>query len=170
MAPLTILEYPDERLRQPAEPVTRFDAELRHLADAMIETLHATGSAIGLCATQVGTPLRMLVMDVSPERDAPRVFVNPRVLARGGYGIAEETCLSVPDLTIHRLRPMQVAAEWQDLRGDVHGEELAGLPAVCLLHELDHFAGELLVDHMLFGRLRYDWRRKRRKPTVATTA
>src|ERR1700678_4618974 len=101
MALRTILEYPDPRLRTRAQPVTRFDAELRQLVDDMFETMYAA-PGIGLAATQVDVHKRVIVIDVSKDHDQPLVFINPEILAKQGEEASEERRLSVPHTFAHR--------------------------------------------------------------------
>ncbi len=154
MAILEILEYPDPRLRQASLPVEDFDDGIGKLADDLIETLHAS-SAIGLSAPQVDARLRMLVMDHSPDRSRPELYINPQVLARSRFGFVEERCLSVPDVVAHVIRATRIKVRAFDRQGASFERELDGMPAVCLQHEMDHFDGKLLVD-------RINWFKRRR--------
>lgn len=147
MAKLTILEYPDARLRTRAEPVARFDAALAALIDAMFETMYAA-PGIGLAATQVDVHQRLLVIDLSAERNEPLVFVNPEILAREGAGTMEEGCLSVPGVFDEIERAAKVRVRFQDRTGEWHEQEIEGLLAVCLQHEMDHLDGRLFVDYL----------------------
>ncbi|MEM9457749.1 MAG: peptide deformylase [Myxococcota bacterium] len=151
MAQLEILEYPDTRLRLPARPVTRFDEGLDRLIDDLVQTLHAK-AAIGLCAPQVGVPLEILVMDLSGNASAPQVYVNPEIIADADPGLVEESCLSVPGVVTNVWRATRVRVRAQDRRGHIFQSDLEGMNAVCLQHEMDHFAGKLLVDRLNFFR------------------
>jgi len=156
---LSILEYPDARLRQPASVVTEFDADLGRFVDDLVETFQDAPSALGLSAPQVDDRRRILVMDVSENRSSPRVFVNPRIVSRSGLGLAEETCLSVPGAIVNVWRATKVRVEAEDPSGASFVDDMEGLAAVCLQHEMDHFAGKLLVDRMWFlGRRRFERR------------
>jgi peptide deformylase len=147
MALLQILEYPDPRLRTRAQPVDEFDGALARLADDMFETMYAA-PGIGLAATQVNVHRRLVVIDVSSEKNDRRVFVNPEILSREGSGTMEEGCLSVPGVFDEIERASSVRARFQDLEGTVHELELDGLLAVCLQHEIDHLDGKLFVDYL----------------------
>ena len=147
MALLPILEFPDPRLRTRAEPVTVFDEALAQLAADMLETMHAA-PGIGLAATQVNVHRRLIVMDLSEQRDAPRVFVNPEILSREGIEVSEEGCLSVPQVFEDVERAARVRVRSQNLKGEVIEEDLEGLLAICLQHELDHLEGKLFVDYL----------------------
>ena len=154
MAILEILEYPDPRLRQPSLPVEDFDDGIGELVDNLVETLHAS-SAIGLSAPQVDARRQILVMDYSPDRTRPEVFINPRILKRGRFGIVQESCLSVPGIVTNVLRATWIKVRAFDRDGARFERELSGMPAVCLQHEMDHFDGKLLVDRLWW------WKRRR---------
>src|SRR5215469_5674361 len=97
MAIRTILEFPDQRLRTRAQPVTVFDADLGQLVDDMFESMYAA-PGIGLAATQVDVHKRVIVIDISEARNQPLVFINPEILSREGVAETEEGCLSVPGI------------------------------------------------------------------------
>lgn len=147
MALLQILEFPDPRLRTRAQSVTQVDAALRMLVDDMFETMYAA-PGIGLAATQVNVAKRVLVIDVSEQRNRPLVLINPTILAREGVEETEEGCLSVPGVfdKVTRAEKIQVRA----LDRDGKPLELAvdGLLAVCIQHEIDHLDGKLFVDYL----------------------
>jgi peptide deformylase len=147
MAILNILEYPDPRLRTKAEPVAAVDDELRRLAADMLETMYAA-PGIGLAATQVNIHRRMLVADVSEEKDAPHVFINPEILERRGTEVMEEGCLSVPGIYEPVTRSEWVRVRALGLDGEPFEMELDGLLAVCVQHEMDHLEGKLFVDYL----------------------
>ena len=147
MAKLEILEFPDERLRTVAKPVERFDDELRTLVDDMLETMY-DAQGIGLAATQVNVHRRLLVLDVSEARDDPRVYINPQIVERMGTETCEEGCLSVPGIYAEVSRAERIRVVASDAQGQLFEEELDGLHAVCLQHEMDHLAGKLFVDYL----------------------
>ena len=147
MARLTILEFPDPRLRTRATPVTVFDPALSRLIDDMFETMYAA-PGIGLAASQVNVHQRLIVIDVSESHDTPRVFINPQILTRAGAAVGEEGCLSVPNIFDKVSRAEQVRVRAQDRHGAVFEEDLDGLLAVCLQHEMDHLEGKLFVDYL----------------------
>ncbi|MCU0760583.1 MAG: peptide deformylase [Steroidobacteraceae bacterium] len=147
MARLTILEYPDPRLRTRATPVTVFDAALSALVDDLFETMYAA-PGIGLAASQVNVHKRLIVIDVSENHDAPRVFVNPEILSKEGAAVGEEGCLSVPNIFDKVPRAQRIRVRSQDRTGAVVEEDLEGLLAVCLQHEMDHLEGKLFVDYL----------------------
>ncbi|MBT8063536.1 MAG: peptide deformylase [Xanthomonadales bacterium] len=147
MAKLEILEFPDARLRTVAKPVETFDDELRRLADDMIETMYAA-QGIGLAATQVNVHRRLLVLDVSENQDSPRVYVNPEIVRGEGSETCEEGCLSVPGIFAEVSRAERVRVAAQDPSGQPFEEDLDGMHAVCLQHEMDHLEGKLFVDYL----------------------
>lgn len=147
MALLTILEFPDPRLRTQAVPVTQVTAALNTLIDDMIETMYAA-NGIGLAATQVNVHQRLVVIDVSDERNEPRVFINPQIIAREGVEVTEEGCLSVPGAYEEVERAERVTVKALDRTGKEFTLEADGLLAVCIQHELDHLQGKLFVDYL----------------------
>ena len=147
MALLTILEYPDPRLRTKARPVTVFDAALQRRIDDMFETMYAA-PGIGLAATQIDWHHRLIVIDVSKDNTVREVFINPEILAATGKATGEEGCLSVPGIFDDVPRAERVTVRYQDATGATHERELEGLLAVCLQHEIDHLEGKLFVDYL----------------------
>jgi peptide deformylase len=147
MAIRDILVYPDKRLRQRAEPVIEFNEELRTLVADMAETMYAA-PGIGLAAVQVNVPLRVVVMDLSEERDDLRVFVNPEIEALEGTQEYEEGCLSVPGVfaTVERVERVRIRA--MDVDGKPFEEDADGLLSVCIQHEVDHLDGKVFVDYL----------------------
>ncbi len=148
MTRLTILEYPDPRLRTKAAPVAAVDDAVRTLVDDMFETMYAA-KGIGLAATQVNVHKRLLVVDVSENKDTPLAFINPEILEREGTVEAEEGCLSVPgifDTLNTRSARIVVRALGRD--GKPFEMEADGLLAICIQHEIDHLEGKLFVDYL----------------------
>ena len=147
MARLTILHYPDSRLRKPALPVEIVDDDVRALVADMLETMYAA-PGIGLAATQVNVRKRIVVMDVSEEKNQPLAFINPTVLEREGESEMEEGCLSVPGFyeTVRRAERIRVSA--LDREGEPFELEASGLLPVCIQHEIDHLDGKLFVDYL----------------------
>lgn len=147
MALLDILRYPDERLRNKAKPVTLVDDSIRQLVDDMLETMyHAPG--IGLAAIQVNVARRVIVVDVSEEKNQPMCFINPEILAKDGVEQHEEGCLSVPGFyeTVERAEHIKVRALDRD--GNSFELETGDLLAICIQHEIDHLDGKLFVDYL----------------------
>jgi peptide deformylase len=169
MAIREILEVPDPRLKLVSEPVTEFDEGLKELVADMFETMY-DAPGIGLAAIQVGVPKRLLVIDLQPDdedaepeacnhgghqhthqptRKEPRVFVNPEILDPAEeLASYQEGCLSVPDIYADVDRPATCRVRYQDLEGQTHEEDLDGLMATCLQHEMDHLEGILFIDHL----------------------
>jgi len=147
MAKLEILEIPDPRLRTVAKPVEAFDADLLRLIEDMTETMY-DADGIGLAATQVDVHKRLLVLDVSELQDQPRVYINPEIVASEGSETCEEGCLSVPGIYAEVSRSEKVRVSAQNPDGSSFEEDLDGMHAVCLQHEMDHLVGKLFVDHL----------------------
>jgi peptide deformylase len=148
VAKLTILEYPDPRLRTVARPVTVFDAELRRLVGDMAETMYAA-PGIGLAATQVDRHIQLIVIDVSETKDQLRVFVNPQIVwVSEETVVCEEGCLSVPNIYDEVRRPARARVRAQDADGKSFELDCEGLLAVCVQHEIDHLTGKVFVDYL----------------------
>jgi peptide deformylase len=147
MAILEILHYPDRRLRTVAEPVDVVNGSIRTLVDDMFETMYAA-PGIGLAATQVNVHKRVLVMDLSEDRNEPLCLINPEILSSEGVEQTEEGCLSVPDIfeTVERAERISVKA--LDREGKEFTLDTDGLLAVCIQHEMDHLQGNLFVDYL----------------------
>jgi peptide deformylase len=147
MAVRPILHYPDPRLRRPALPVARVDDAVRRLADDLAETMYAA-PGVGLAAIQVNEPGRVIVIDLSEERNQLQVFINPEILARDGEQTIEEGCLSVPGIYEEVTRPSRVRVRALDRDGQPFELEAEGLLATCLQHEIDHLDGKVFVDYL----------------------
>lgn len=147
MSLLTILEYPDKRLRTVATPIDVVDDALRALIDDMFETMY-DAPGIGLAATQVNVHKQLIVMDISEDRSEPRVFINPRIVAKDGSQIYQEGCLSLPNVFADVKRWNKITVDALDRDGREFSLEADGLLAVCIQHEMDHLAGKVFVDHL----------------------
>ena len=147
MAILDILEYPDPRLRTRAKPVEAVDDAVRKLIDDMLETMY-DAPGIGLAATQVNVHRRIIVVDVSENRDDPHAFVNPELELLGGSIETEEGCLSVPGFYEPVTRAERIRVQALDRDGQPLTLEAEGLLAVCIQHECDHLDGKLFVDYL----------------------
>lgn len=147
MALLEILKFPDERLRTRAKPVETVTPEVQQLVDDMFETMYAA-PGIGLAATQVNVHQRIVVIDVSPEKDQPLCFINPEIVVKDGIEQYEEGCLSVPGIyeTVERAEHIKVKA--LNREGEQFDLETGDLLAICIQHELDHLEGKLFVDYL----------------------
>ncbi|MGE0386959.1 MAG: peptide deformylase [Gammaproteobacteria bacterium] len=147
MSLLQILHFPDPRLRTRAARVAQVDDSIRTLAADMLETMYAA-PGIGLAATQVNVHMRVIVVDVSENRDQPMCFVNPEILASEGEEEMEEGCLSVPGVSDTVRRPARIRLRAQGLDGQSAELDADGLLAVCIQHEIDHLDGKLFVDYL----------------------
>ena len=148
MALLPILEFPDPRLRTVAKPVTEFDSELEALVENMIETMYAA-EGIGLAASQADVHKRIVVIDVSEEKDSPRVFINPTfTVIEQELQDYDEGCLSVPGFYETVSRPRRVLISAVDATGTAFELEADGILAICIQHEIDHLEGKLFVDYI----------------------
>lgn len=147
MAILDVLQFPDERLRTVAKPVSEVNSEIKQLVADMFETMREE-KGIGLAATQVNRHVRLVVMDVSEEQNEPRVFINPEIVIKEGSTISEEGCLSVPGNYAKVDRAEKVTVNALDAEGKPFELEADGLLAICIQHELDHLAGKLFVDYL----------------------
>jgi len=148
MTCLTILQYPDPRLRTRAKPVVTVDDEIRTLIDDMLETMYAA-PGVGLAASQVDRHIRLIVIDVSEENDQPLVFINPEILSVDGQPVEyKEGCLSVPGYYESVTRPEKVRVCAVDRDGETFEMDCEGLLAVCIQHEMDHLEGKLFVDYI----------------------
>ncbi len=147
MAILNILHYPDPRLHKVAKPIDQVDDEIRALAANMAETMYAA-PGIGLAATQVDVHRRLIVVDVSENKDDLRVFINPEVVTACGEREGEEGCLSVPGVYDKVTRAESVTVKALGLDGKPFKLAAEGLLAVCIQHEIDHLNGIVFVDHL----------------------
>jgi len=169
MAIHEIIEAPDALLKTVSTPVEVFDDDLKALVADMFDTMYAA-NGIGLAAIQIGVPHRLLVIDLQPDdteaepepcdhdghhhhhqptKKEPRVFVNPEILdPSADVKSYQEGCLSVPDIYADVDRPARCRVRWQDLDGALHEEEMDGVMAVCIQHEMDHLNGVLFIDHL----------------------
>ena len=169
MAIREIIEVPNPLLKRVSDPVEKFDDELKTLVEDMFETMY-DAPGIGLAAIQVGVPLRVLVIDLQPDdpdaepetcnhgghehthqptKKEPRVFINPEILDPAeDLASYQEGCLSVPDVFADVDRPATCRVRYQDLEGETHEEDMEGLMATCIQHEMDHLEGILFIDHL----------------------
>lgn len=148
MTILTILEFPDPRLRTVAEPVSTFDSALATLVEDMLETMY-DAEGIGLAATQVNVHKRVLVIDISENKDSPQVFINPEItIIDQALADYDEGCLSVPGYYETVSRPSAVLVTAQNTAGEAFELSVEGLLATCVQHEMDHLNGKLFVDYI----------------------
>ncbi|PHV11131.1 peptide deformylase [Chitinimonas sp. BJB300] len=147
MAILNILHYPDERLHKIARPVEKVDDEIRRLIDDMAETMYEA-PGIGLAATQVDAHVRLIVIDISEEKDGLCAFINPRIISANGQVLSEEGCLSVPGIYESVERAEHIVVEALDRNGQPFQIEATGLLANCIQHEIDHLDGKVFVERL----------------------
>lgn len=147
MSTLTILEFPDPRLRTVAAPVTSFDAELKQFVADMYETMYAA-NGVGLAATQVNVHKRVLVADMSEDRNEPLALINAEILEKDGQQVYQEGCLSFPGIYADVTRALKVKVKANDVDGNEIIVEAEGPLAVCIQHEMDHLAGKVFVDYL----------------------
>lgn len=172
MAILEILEYPDPRLRQVAKPVEHVDESIRRLVDDMAETMYRA-PGIGLAAVQVNVTKRIVVLDISENKDDLQVFINPVITAREGEQQAEEGCLSVPGVYALVDRAARVTVRALDRAGEPFELDTEDTLAVCVQHEIDHLDGKVFVDYLSRlkqGRIRKRLQKERRKSRPADAA
>lgn len=148
MAILPILKYPDPRLKTKAAKVTEFNEELEKLASDMAETMYKA-PGVGLAATQVDRHIRLIVIDVTEEKNDLKILINPEIVSSSEETKPwEEGCLSVPGIYDKVTRPANVRVRAQDLKGNSYEMDCDGLLAVCVQHEMDHLDGVVFVDHL----------------------
>ena len=147
MAILTILHYPDARLHTIAKPVKAVDARIKQLVSDMAETMYSA-PGIGLAATQVNVHERVVVMDLSEEKNQLKVFINPEIVAKDGETEYEEGCLSVPGIYETVTRAATVKVKALDEHGQPFELDADGLLAICIQHEIDHLNGKVFVEYL----------------------
>ena len=167
MATLNILTYPDPRLRQVAQPVTEFNDELAQLVADMAQTMYAA-PGIGLAAVQVNVPKRVVVMDISAERNDLRVFINPEISDLAGKTESEEGCLSVPGVFAIVERAQTVTIKAHDAKGQSFEIAADETLSVCIQHEIDHLNGKVFVDYL--SRIKQSRIRKKIKKEIQAAA
>jgi len=147
MSTLDILTFPDWRLRNKAKPVSAVSDEIRHIVDDMLDTMYQA-QGIGLAAIQVDIPLRIVVIDISENKDTPLYLINPEIVERQGMEEMDEGCLSVPGFYERVRRAEKIRVQALNRDGEAFDLETDGLLAVCIQHEVDHLDGKLFVDHI----------------------
>lgn len=147
MSILNILEFPDKRLRTKAQPVETVDDSIRTLVDDMLETMYEA-KGVGLAATQVNVHKRVIVIDVSEEKNEPLYLINPEIIEKDGVEESEEGCLSVPGFFEKVTRADHIKVKALNREGESYEMEAKELLAVCIQHEMDHLEGKLFVDYL----------------------
>jgi len=158
MALLEILVYPDPRLRNKAKPVDHVNQSIQQLVDDMAQTMYAA-PGIGLAATQVNITSRVLVIDISEEKNNLQAFINPQIISASGELEYEEGCLSVPGVYAKLTRSSTIQVRALDREGNPFEFTTEGLLATCLQHEIDHLDGKVFVDYL--SRLKQERIRKK---------
>lgn len=147
MSVLQVLHFPDERLRTIAKPVAEVNTEIQRIVDDMFDTMYEE-EGIGLAASQVDVHQRIIVIDVSEERDQRLVLINPELLEKDGDTGIEEGCLSIPETRALVPRAERVKVKALDREGNPFELEADGLLAICIQHEMDHLVGKLFIDYL----------------------
>ena len=147
MSQLTVLKYPDERLRKVAAPVATVDDALRAVIDDMFETMYES-QGVGLAATQVDVHQRLFVADCSEDQNEPLVFINPEITKAEGHFTNDEGCLSFPGVYAKVERAEKITVSALDRNGEQFSLDAEGLLAICIQHEIDHLNGKLFVDYL----------------------
>lgn len=147
MALLKILHYPDPRLHTVAKPVPVVDDTIRQLAADMAETMYSA-PGIGLAATQVDRHIRMIVVDISEDKNRLLTLINPRIIMKEGEAVHEEGCLSVPGIYDKVTRAEHIRVQALNLNAESFEIDATGLLAVCIQHEIDHLDGKVFVEYL----------------------
>jgi peptide deformylase len=147
MALLSILQYPDARLKLVAKHVDSFDAALENFCADMLETMYKS-NGVGLAATQVNVQQRIFTLDISSTLKQPMCIINPKILDRSGNVVWEEGCLSFPGVYAKVTRSAALTLEYCNIKGEPQTMQAEGLLAICIQHELDHLNGITFFDHL----------------------
>jgi len=147
MTVLSVLHYPNPNLRKKAVPIELIDTDVKTLAYDMLETMYVE-KGIGLAATQVNIQKRLIVMDLSEEKNQPVIMINPEISASEGTEEMQEGCLSVPGFYETVVRPEKISYHYLDTNGERISGTADGLLAVCIQHEIDHLNGKLFIDYL----------------------
>ena len=147
MAILNVLHFPDPRLRDKAKPVSEVDGTIKRLVDDLFETMY-DAPGIGLAATQVNVAKRVVVIDISEDKEQPLALINPEIIEHDGTEVYEEGCLSVPGIYDKVTRAEKVKVRALNREGEAFELEADGLLAICIQHEIDHLDGKLFVDYL----------------------
>lgn len=158
MALLSVLQYPDPRLRNQAKPVVTFNNDLRRMVDDMFETMYEQGG-VGLAAIQVDIQQRIIAIDVSEDKKSPMCVINPEIVSQEGIQYEFEGCLSLPGVFDKVERSEKILVSALDQHGKPYQIEAEGLLSVCIQHEMDHLNGILFIDHL--SRLKQERVRKK---------
>ena len=147
MAILEVLHYPDPGLRKKAVPIETVDESCLILAKDMLQTMYEY-NGIGLASTQVNVRKRLVVIDLSEDKNEAIYLINPEILSSEGTEESQEGCLSLPEYYDTVIRAERITYRFQDLEGKVIESEANGLLSVCIQHEIDHLDGKLFIDYL----------------------
>ena len=147
MTILKVLHFPDERLRLKATPIKEISSEIADIAENLLETMYAEGG-IGLAATQVNIQKRIIVIDISENKNEPLILINPEILKLEGKEESQEGCLSVPDYFDVIQRAKNIEFRYKTLTNEAITKTIDGLLAICIQHEIDHLNGKLFIDYI----------------------
>jgi len=147
MPSLKIVEYPDPILREQSVPVADFNSAVSALVDNLIDTLNST-TGIGLSAPQVGCSYQIMVMDLSEDKSDPQVLINPKIVSKSGFAIAQESCLSIPGVSANIIRSGSIRIVAKTLSGSSIESDFENMHAICVQHEIDHLQGKLFIDRV----------------------
>ncbi len=147
MAIIEVLHFPDERLRNKAISVEQINAEIKEIATNMLDTMYAE-NGIGLAATQVNIQKRIVVIDLSEEKNEPLILINPEITKLEGKETMREGCLSVPDYFDTVERAEKIEFTYKTLENELISADTDGLLAICVQHEIDHLNGKLFIDYL----------------------
>lgn len=147
MAKMTVLQYPDERLRKVAQQIEKVDDGIRSVIDDMFETMYEE-QGVGLAATQIDIHKRLFVADCSEDQNEPMVFINPEITEAEGHFKNDEGCLSFPGVYAKVERAEKITVTALDKNGERFSRSAEGLLAICIQHEIDHLDGKLFVDYL----------------------
>jgi peptide deformylase len=153
MTSLKIVYHPDPRLKIKTQPITQVNDEIREFVKDMIEAMYLY-DGVGLAATQVGSKLRLFVLDCSEEKNQPMVFINPVITQMGEKELKNEACISFPGISVEVNRALNIKVDYLDIQGHPQTFEADGLLAHCIQHETDHLNGITMLDHL--SRLKRD--------------
>ena len=147
MTTLKVIHFPDERLRLKAFPVKEIGPETSVIAENMLETMYSEGG-IGLAATQVNIQERIVVIDLSEDKNEPIILINPEILKLEGKEVTQEGCLSVPDYFDVVERAKNIEFRYSTIKNEIITKKVDGLLAICIQHEIDHLDGKLFIEYL----------------------
>jgi len=154
MSAAPLILHPDNRLREQSSPVEEFDASVADTVGSLLDTLYSAGNALALSAPQIDDRRQILVIDLSDDRTAPRIYINPLIIKKKGFAICEESCLSIPGVAGNVARAAELLVRARSIDGTLFERTVSGMGAICMQHEMDHFVGKLFIDRLsIFRRM-----------------